>query len=54
MKPAMKDWNHLTLAEVREVEALSLRIVGSLPCKWWQDHGRLADLLMRRVDRAPS
>jgi hypothetical protein len=50
MKPRMKDWNHLTLAEVAEVEALSLVIVGEMPV--WGRQGRsarLAELLARRV-----
>jgi len=50
MKPNMKDWNHLSLKEVAEVEALSLVIVGEMPV--WGRQGRsarLAELLARRV-----
>ncbi|HXI47174.1 MAG TPA: hypothetical protein VNH39_01205 [Steroidobacteraceae bacterium] len=50
MKPNMKDWDHLSLKEVAEVEALSLVIVGEMPV--WGRQGRsarLAELLARRV-----
>ena len=48
--PRMKDWQHLTLKEVAECEALASVIVGQRPS--WGRHGRaarLAELLARRV-----
>jgi len=50
LPPRMQDWQHLTLKEVAECEALASVIVGQMPGGERNGfHRRLADLLERRV-----
>jgi len=50
LPPRMQDWQHLTLKEVAECEALAGVIVGQMPSGGRNGfHRRLAELLARRV-----
>ena len=50
LPPRMQDWQHLTLKEVAECEALAGVLVGQMPGGARNGfHRRLAELLERRV-----